>query len=578
MTIEIDDAYQTRAGNLCKDARSGSYSHAIAQSARGWWEDHSMAEMGAKLAGATGATYVGAIAAPAAIAALAAGGVALGALTFGVGPVIGLALGYAIKSGISEFTYQRASNRVKGAVQNGGRMSPEMLTDAIAKVLRKYDRVKRRLPYENAGVLAKIGHVFAHPQMSLRSARKATAQRTAFQTIKDEELYERLLEMRFYGQMTFNVVAGMIDTLQTRRDQLAGALQLTFAHTLRQVHFSGNHGTCTKCYGLSKAELAARMRKLIATRPPKTSGPAGTTQFSAAFSQSALARFQAEQIRLSHARKGIPAQRALRRLEQAAHGSDAVVDEHLDDGTALLKVADKVVSSGGKAAKTAASRAAIAGIDGGAPQTVVSAVGALGGAGAASGVGFAAEELTASVNNRLLRRKIFNTKEAALGLLESAKDSEAKAHKEIFKELTHNKESVKQATRLAQKCVHYMHKIQTMEEEYKATVTQISQLNSDFADSAFESCDQAYAAMKVGYYLFDNYNKYLVHLFYLEAVLLKADHKITSKLRGIPQGSLIGVARADWPKPPHLASRHNDVAPPPATPPEAAPVSVPVSA
>ena len=179
------------------------------------------------------------------------------------------------------------------------------------------------------------------------------------------------------------------------------------------------------------------------------------------------------------------------------------------------------------------------------------------GAAAAGVAEIATERAMAFYRNRKLKRKIMRNKDAALGLLELTQQGEEEGENEIFSTIiTKKNEFRKQLPRVAQKVVHYISKAHKTDEKAKEILKTIQTWQKEKKHSPFRSCEEAWDYNRAISYAFKNYNKFVTHMVYMEALLLQLDLKVSDRTN-ISQGKIVSEGK-QWPKPPHMRARQKD--------------------
>ncbi len=584
--LDIDPKAKERAAKLLKDARNNTYgsstkrvwkflqntSSSIGKSRTGWKENRSLSGMGAETVIRSALTYGGLAAGTALAGAIGSATLLASVASFGIVPALAGLAGYLAKSGISEFKYQSSSKKLKKAVKNGGSIGPELIVPAMLKIIRKYDRVKTRAK-QVAGGGSKYQKL-RHLGVAIRGWKRRGKHPSVL--VKDTLLDERLLELRYYGQMLFNTVGGIIEASVKARDQYADVLNRLYIYTIRQVHFSGNHENCKsgRCYGMPIEEYEQKV---------KVHGRNRKWLYSNQISKHQIQEFQSSQKKIYHSQKGQDPKLILKRLQHIANiDTDSETDEDITTNkTKLTLEGVKLVgqSSGGdgissqvvKTTKEVGTKinwksfsfkqaldVSKNTVTKGAKEsgkTVQYTVGAITRP-AMIAVDVLFEEAMKIKQNRMTRKKIFKGKESVLGLIELVNDAEAQASDEL-EELCRNtgKSFRTHSVRVAQKVIHYCIKIGELDTQVKALLQTMH--NWKGKESPFKSCEEAWEFNQSFQYVFKNYNKFITHMVFLEGLLLSMDLKVSERVSGISQGTIVKEG-AKVIKPVYLSLRHGD--------------------
>jgi hypothetical protein len=548
--VDLDNKYKDRAEKLIRDAKKKANSNKTSVALNQWEAEGGLERMAA----VAGASAVTSAAATAAAFAAITGGIALGAATFGVGPAVGVALTYGLAKSLQEYRYQSNSSQLKkGLVREehdddeegepGGSYAIndlELLIPAVQKVLKKFTRVKRRVD-QTGGGLTEVASTLRHAKTALKSFAKnqgwTKTSKTMFassgKASKDHELSDRLFELRFYGQMLFNYVQKLLDTIVLpKRDKIADASQVIFAHVIRQVHFTGNHAHCDKCYGMSKKEFSARLAQIereAKQRKGNQVGPSYNSEADTTHNHAVRALGSGGNLREGLASLQGQAQNGA----QGTMANDRIATYAFRGGVASPAVMG--------AARYGADLLHLMATEG--PTVASGAVGA--GMGAGSGVAMA--ELVRTITNRLTRRSVLkaNRLQGAFQLLSEQGDSQSEALAE-FKKLLEGDNVVNRAPRVAEKIVNYIKKLDKIQAKFEPEYRRVSAARS-LERSALGSCDHAYALAYGVNYFFRNCSKLLAFVVYLEVILLQIDLECSRLIPGVKKGDVI---KPDAPTPP----------------------------
>jgi len=545
-----------RADKLVRDAKKKAYSGwKFGPAAKAYFTSETATRI---LAAAGGGTAITVIAHAAAGALLAAGLVGASAATFGVAPAVGMALTYLLLKGVAEAKYQSSSGKLKG----GGvvkKISDEdgeyyvvedssMLGPLVAKVLKKYERVKRAAA--QAGALGNWAHdksVLRHMKTAIKGAAKdvrflrehgiVTSDSRLFpgtEKYKDHELSDRLYELRFYGQMLFNYVETIVDEIAVpKRNGVADCCQFMYSQIIRQVHFTGNHDHCSKCYSPPPDRLNAQVLARIADGS-KFRSTIGADKRLAAGNIQKLGAMQGNAV------DNLP--KANRNDQIATWGfRGAVASTEVMAGVQYLNVDfgdvinkelhHEVLSTSGIA--DGAGQSALQGAASGAMTSPISVLVA---------------ELTRTITNRLTKRSVLEPGRArgAFNLLEEGQDARAEARR-AFESLVGTHDAVSRAPRIAEKIIWYKNKLDQIEGQVKMYYAPLTR-NLTFERSAFATCDDAYKLVYNVNYFFRNCEKFIAFLVYLEAILIQIDGVVSSIVK-LPEGVIIKPGVKNHPKP-----------------------------
>jgi hypothetical protein len=345
-------------------------------------------------------------------------------------------------------------------------------------------------------------------------------------SVTDKELGDRLFELQFYGQMLFNFVQKIIDQVAVKkRDEAVEALAVIDAHIHRQVHFTGNHHACQNCYGMSEPEYRARLRQL---------GTAG----------SMTPNIQVRATRGADNSDNL--MEALLKMQKGATGgSGEVLNQKMARwgfrGGCSAPLLKSALQSGGEAVGVLSQSAA--------PTVKAAAEG--GGMGVGAGVVFA--EVMRTVSNRLTRRSVLKNArlQGAMDLLMEGNDARRESLHE-FEKLLDGKDCLIRAPRVAEKCAHYIKKLDMIQREVLSTFDGLSR-SRNFDRSGFYTCDEAYDAAFGFNYFYRNCEKFIAFLVYLEVILLQVDLSVAKLGIGCEPGDIIKPDRATPPKPSTIA-------------------------
>jgi hypothetical protein len=559
--IDPASACLQRANNLVRDAKNKAYSGwKFGPAANAYFAGETAQRI---LAAAGGGTAVTAVAHAAAGALLAAGLVGASAATFGVAPAVGMALTYLLLKGVAEAKYQSKSNKLKGGGvvqindEDGSYYAiddPSNLGPLISKVLKKFERVKRAAA--QAGALGTGSHVkssLRHMKTALKGAAKdssflrrhglVTTEAELFPGLgfNDHELSDRLYELRFYGQMLFNYVEKIVDEIAVpKRNEVADCCHFVYAHVVRQVHFTGNHHNCSKCYAPPPDELDAKLLALNAdsTRFLKTVG---------ADKKLAEGRIQNMGSIQGHAVDKLPkpnkndtiATWGFRGAVASKEVMAGVQFINVDFGDVINKdVGQQVVSTAGAA--DGAGHGALQGAASGGMAAPISVVVA---------------ELTRTITNRLTKRSVLKPGRAkgAFNLLEEGGRSRNESLK-AFQSLIGKHDVISRAPRIGEKIIWYIDKLTQIETEFKKYYAPCARRAAGgsreraFHSSAFATCDDAYKLVYNANYFFRNCEKLIAFLVYLEAILIQIDSVVSTMIH-LPEGAIIKPGVKKWPKP-----------------------------
>jgi hypothetical protein len=578
---EFDVDYQRRAEKLVKEAKKKAYSGwKISPAARAYFTSETA---GRVFGAAAGSVVIGTIAQACAGAAVSAGLVGVSAATFGLGPAVGVVLTYAFLKGLAEAKYQSKNDSLKKGVvriddQDGDGPylaigDPSLLGPLIAKVLKKYERVQRAAAQAGAyGTWEHIKSSTRHAKTAFRGLRKdlgwAKTQSELFPGLAydDHELSDRLYELRFYAQMLFNYVEWITDHVAvTKRNQVADACQILYGHVLRQVHVTGNHEHCNKCYNMPPAQFQARLRE-VAPGPESLAADFGAKDRSAFLAGlGADKRPAAGQLRQNLA--AMQQQGPMRiRERHAGPGGGKVVERQpkptwndaIARGMFRGAVSAKGVVAGVQFINQEAGEALNMGVHASFANAtqVADKVGQAAGQGAqgaaqTAGVGVAAAELARTISNRLTRRSVLKPERlrGAFNLLAESGEARAEAFLE-FRRLIAKHDVIGRAPRIGEKIVWYIEKLTKIQADFNRAYEPVLRKGADYGESAFTTCDDAYALVYNANYFFRNCEKFIAFLVYLEVILLEIDQNVSKIPKiGIGRGAIVRPGQKTPPQP-----------------------------
>jgi hypothetical protein len=585
----LDPDFEERANALCADAMKGVTRSKGTVALKQWYNDADFMTLAAETTLKAGVS----VASGFAIGAVAAAGVAAAAVTFGVAPALGLVVGIAVSKGLGEYHYQSASNELRRAIKARGgdhnTMPLDKLPEAVTKVLKKYIRVARRgkqLLGGARGAAYNVRHMTTTIRAALNRSDVVIGDNltTNPEFKKDNELVRRLLEFRYYAQMTYNTVSDKLDVVVYARNRHLEHSQLYFAHILRQVHFTGNHEHCglLSCYNLSSADFRTNCQRVGLSVPrgnAVTSGYHARTD-AAAVRQGAVASHanlatkafkDASDINIVKVRQMNTAH--LRTLIQNAppaapeHTTMSAAAKEVAKEEAREKITEGIIPGVlGDMATGSSDRAAggFANWSGSIAHnqtqqvsyTSFNSTGSVGsvpfGAAVGAGVGAGADLAISFVKERYQRRqvrkKVLSMQKAVEEMLDY---SHVAAHDELEKFAKLEKEDM---GRIAEKIIWYGKKITELESDptFCATAQAIGSADKSFSNSAFPKCDDAYNLWFAIQYLLRQYGKIIANLVCMEVLLLKLDSKLAHMGIGVTAGTLVKEGVGSWPRPVHM--------------------------
>jgi hypothetical protein len=555
---ELDDDYQQRAAKLVKEAKKKAYSNwKFGPAKRQYINMETLKRVGG---GAAGSVLVSTVAHACAGAAVAAGLVGVSAATFGLGPAVGVVLTYALFKGLAEYKYQRTNDALKKGVEldeDGQHLTirdASLLGPLIAKVLKKYERVQRAAAQAGAyGTWAHVKSSVRHAKTALRGFGKdhdlVETRATLFPGLKynDHELSDRLYELRFYAQMLFNYVEWIADTVAVRkRNAVADACQIIYSHVLRQVHVTGNHAHCDKCYSMTPDQVQAVLKALEATHqklmPPQE---AAIKAKDPSFRAEVGADKRLAKKRLGQnlaALQGGPAADA--QLKPVANDKiakwmfrGAVGGGEVIAGVQFINQETLHVSAvNAKDVAASAGQAAAQGAQAGAET---------------AGVGVAVAELMRTITNRLTKRSVLNPRRlrGAFNLLAESNEARQEAFGE-FSRLMAKHNVISRAPRVGEKIVWYIDKVSKIQDDFNRAYDRMLHKGDNYDTSAFATYDDAYALVYNANYFFRNCEKFIAFLVYLEAILLQIDQVVSAIPKiGIGLRAIVEPGRKTPPQP-----------------------------
>lgn len=555
--MDIDTTYMQRAQRLVREAKDQAYSTKVKVAWANYWTE----ETKTRLKSTFGGGVVISAASAAAVIGATVGGVALGAATMGIGPAVGIVATYlALKLG-QELSYQKASKTLKSKLAHSEEdedtfeiKDPSLLLPAVLKVVKKYRRVERRATQLGGG-LSGIASTLRHAVTSARSFAKQHGYKTGSTRFKpagpahdDPELSDRLFELQFYGQMLFNYVEKLIDDVAIdKRDRVVGLSQLIYGHVVRQVHVTGNHQNCDKCYCMTEAEFQQALKaaeRQFKRHPPAAPAPGRPqkAQYSLAVDDAQANNF------VNQVHPGLAPVIDGRRLRQNLN--QLIPVEVADREQNLSYNVNAFIDEGklwGARAVTAATPqlsqapATLAAYGVSAAQSVP-----VGWAG-----GLIVVELTNTIKNRLTRRSVLKREAHALELLNEQHDAHDEALKD-FQSLIESSQIINRADRVAVKCTSYIGKLDRIQESFSTAFDKVRKARGSNR-SAYSSCDEAYNMVYGVNYFFRNCEKFIAFLVYLEAILIQIDREVSRMVPGVSPGDVIKPGAATPPKPETVA-------------------------
>ncbi len=513
-----------------------------------------------------------------AVGAVAAAGVAAAAVTFGVAPALGLVVGLAVSKGLGEYHYQSSSNAlrraIKGDKSNDKRntLPLDKLPEAVTKVVKKYIRVARR-GKQLVGGARGAAYNLRHMTTTIRAAWTRNDHIDGpILTNKfgdDYELKRRLLEFRYYAQMTYNTVGVHLAAIVESRNKLVENSQLYYAHILRQVHFTGNHDNCgvTSCYNISASDFRTNVRTIGLSRPHGNILTTGyhARQDAAVIRKGALAiqahqsidpfKTASETVRLppmdtAHL-KTIIQSKPQSPPEKKTTGEEVqeMMKEEAGD-----KIGWGVVPEIMGDMATGASDHAAGGFENWAHALVHTETSTVSytsfksvhegaasvpfGAAVGAGVGTAGDLAISFGRERYARYQVRKKVLGMQGSVELLLDaSHQAAHDEMEKFAKLKKEDLQ---RISEKIIWYGKKIHELESDdiFKKTQQAIG-ADKTFVASKFPKCDDAYNLWYSVQYLMRQYGKLIANLVCMEIMLLRLDTKLVHMELGVAAGSLV---------------------------------------
>lgn len=575
----LDPNFADRAAKLTKDVMSGVTRRKLGSAFKGWRNDAEFKTLLAETGFKAGVSVAQAFA----IGAIAAAGVAASAVTFGVAPAIGLVVGIGVSKTLDEYHYQSASNALRRDIKASGAsrnvMPLERLPEATMKVIKKYIRVARRGKMLLGGARG-IGYTLRHARTAVRSALAdsiAVSDRLSGRYGTDGELNSRLLELRYYGQMTYNTVHHRLEEIVGLRNALADNAQKIYAHILRQVHFSGNHEKCIlTCYNISDSDFRANVRTLQLTTQrgnaatswyhAKTDAEAVRTRAIAAHTQQPMRSYGIQAARTAtamttdhfrHKAEALPTHLGAPPEEGGAWGD---IKEHAADfvtdtwGPSVLgdMASASADTAGGGFSNYQSGLASSQNVTYTSFHSTASTTSVPFGATAGVGIGTASDLVLGTLKERYsrytIRKKVLGAQTAVEQLLDNSNNN-------AFDELKEATDKLKKEDmgRIAQKILWYGKKIHELESDPAFRDLRIRLIQApDFNDSRFDECKEAYNLWYGVRYLLRQYGKMLANLVCMEMLLLKLDEKLVHLNIGVTAGSLIKEGAATPPRPQHM--------------------------
>jgi hypothetical protein len=588
---DLDLTFEQRALRLVEDAKADAMANSHgAQAIRGYLYTANFKEKAGLLAAKIGVNMGKALAA----AAITAAGVSCAAVTFGIGPVIGLVLGKAVDAMAGEAKYQLQTKALRQGIDYtkwGDSISdPALLEPGMAKVLRKLERVLTR----HAQLQGGAGGFFSKVKSAGTAIRAWRAGELHWSqgfphyakpnnpATHDTEINQRLFELNYYVQMLGNFATEILGGMIGERDRYVDYADLVYGHVVRQVHYTGNHEACDAmcCYSMPTVEFNARLNQ-IASMHRADPGVAVSTALGSGQVDMAMARYTARH-------KAVPVlentEILLRNLQLALGEVPPPVEEESigqmvtgffkktakptgDEAdaarfspalSAALSVAKGpameaagqgfVQRTGGKetvqgVAITDTTRGVITG-QAAAAQAGISAI--------AEGFGLFEGEVTSAAKNILLKRAVLKKRDRAFNLLNAQMASREEAA-QALKDIAKGKDIMSRSARVAQKIAWYINKIERIESELKTKHLPGLLRNRDFEFSSFATCRDAWNVSRSVHYLFKQYEKAITFLVYLEVILVELDAKVAKELQ-MPTGSIYDPGMPTPARPRHMTA------------------------
>ncbi len=586
---DLDPNFETRALKLIEDAKTKAMSnYKVGPSVQGYLFTTDFKE---KVVTTVVNVGVG-VGKTLAAAAIIAAGVSSAAVTFGIGPVIGVVVGFAVAKGLGEAKYQYKTYKLRKGIEytpagEDKITEPSLMEPAVMKIQRKLDRVMRR------HAMLKGGHKgrwtrFRHMKTAIASAFKSDLKPderfpglrgSSAAWANDRELNERLLELNYYSQMLGNYINITLDAVIKERDRYIDYADLIFAHVVRQVHYTGNHTKCGKdCYTMPEAEFMQNMRnyslRAMSRQGLTVSSTVDANRVMQFYSQRLTAWNKlggtetlihnvtsAQGVGQPPEQDKSVGQMAKEFMEdQVKPGRDeSDVDRFVDN-----PLVSKLVDTGlGKLTEVMVPlEGMINDVEGGRTfmgqaleQTATISSSTVGAEFASAGVGevlnLTVGEIKDSVKKRLMKRAVLKKKDRAFDLLSTQTVGQDEAHRALLEFNKKDKDILSRAERVAQKIYWYLHKIHKIENEFKTRHLTSLSTNTTFEMSCFETCKDAKNVAYTLHYLFKQYEKAITFMVYMETILLGMDRKLAGEV-GIPVGSIFKPDANMPPRPRHM--------------------------
>lgn len=587
--MDLDTSFADRARRLVEDAKADALANSHgSQALKGYLFNANFREKAALLAAKAGANLGQALA----TAAVTAAGVSCAAVTFGVGPVIGLVLGKAVDAMAGEARYQLQTRALRQGIdytRRGDSISdPALLEPGMSKVLRKLERVLTR----HAQLAGGAGGFFSkvtNPGAAVRAWRAGDLHwsqgfphyaKPGNPATHDTEINNRLFELNYYTQMLGNFASEILDGMIGERDRYVDYADLVFGHVVRQVHYTGNHEACDNCcYSIPAAEFNARLSQIVVLRGSDP-GAGVATALRPEQVHTAMANYTARH-------KGVPVLENTQtllaniRLAQGEIPPPAAEEGFGQMVKGLFKKAAKPTGDEADAARFSPILNAAMSVPKGRMTEAVGQgfVQKTGGKESVLGVDVAdttrgvitgpaaavqaassvltealnlfAAEVTASARNRLIKRAVLKKRDRAFNLLNTQMTSQEEAAQALA-DIAKGKDILSRADRVAQKIAWYIGKIERIEGELKTRHLPGLTQNRSFEFSSFATCRDAWNVARSVHYLFKQYEKAITFLIYLEVILVELDAKVAKQLQ-MPTGAIYDPGMPTPNRPRHMA-------------------------